>query len=122
MSLRGIAVVPPMADKAADAFGCPHISGAGGVNTVADPGNGLLGIYADSTPDTLPNRTRALIAGIRANNSSISDADLTNTLVAAYCPVVANTPGLSTAEKQAAIDSFISGAEPLIDAPVAKSN
>jgi mono/diheme cytochrome c family protein len=122
MALRGVAVVPPMANEAADAFGCPHVSGAGGATSVADPGSGLMTIYAGATPETLPNRTRALIAGIRASNSSISNADLTNTLVAAYCPVVANEAGLSKADKQAAIASFIAGAEPLVDAPVAKTN
>jgi len=114
MRLRGIAEVPKMADQQADEFGCPHVSGAGGATTVADPGSNLMNIYDGATPATLPNRTRALIAGIRAANSTISTADLTNTLVAAYCPVIANTPGLSTSDKQAALTNFIAGTQPLI--------
>jgi hypothetical protein len=54
----------------------------------------------------------------------MTDSMITNYLVAAYCPVVANQTGLSHAEKEAALASFIAGAQPLIDepAPVAKSN
>jgi cytochrome c553 len=122
MALRDIAVVPPMADMASDQFGCPQVSSAGGANSVADPGNNLLDIYDGATPETLPNRTRALISAIRASNSSISNADLTNALVAAYCPVVANQTGLSKAEMQAALESFVAGAQPLIDAPAPKAN
>ncbi len=114
MRLRGIATVQKMADMQSDQFGCPHISGAGGATTVADPGSNLMNIYDGATEATLPNRTRALIAGIRAANSTISSADLTNTLVAAYCPVIANTPGLSTSDKQAALTNFIAGSQPLI--------
>ena len=124
MALRAVAVVPPMADMAADELGCPHVSQAGGTGALADPGNGLLAIYDDATPETLPNRTRTLISALRANNSSISDADLTNDLVAAYCPVVANQSGLSRSEKLAALQDFVAGAQPLVEAPAptAKTN
>jgi mono/diheme cytochrome c family protein len=115
-ALRAIAPMPPMADAASDAFGCPHVSSAGGPNSVTDPGNNLLNIYQGATPETLPNRTRILIAQLRAANSSISNADLTNTLVAAYCPIVAHEAGLSRADKQAALTNFIAGAQPLIAA------
>ena len=81
---------------------------------MADPGNGLLDIYQGANTATLPNRTRELITAMRANNSAISDADLTNTLVAAYCPVLAQTPGLSLSDKQSALKDFIAAAQPLI--------
>ncbi len=116
MALRNIAVVPAMADMASDQFGCPRVSSAGGPNTVADPGNGLLEIYNGATPETLPNRTRALITALRAANSSITNADLTNTVIAAYCPVIAQQPGLSRADKQATLTNFIAGLQPLIAA------
>ncbi|HUM09166.1 MAG TPA: cytochrome c [Acidocella sp.] len=116
MRLRGIAVVPAMADAESDALGCPRVSPAGGPNTVADPGNGLLDIYQGATPATLANRTRTLIAAVRANNATISDADLTNTLVAAYCPVVAHAAGLSLSAKQAVLRDFIAGSAPLVAA------
>ena len=116
LGLRGVAVVPPSADAAADALGCPHISGTGGVDSVADPGNGLLGIYEGATSATMANRTATLIDAVRASNASISDADLTNTLLAAYCPVVAHEAGLSLAGKQLALRDFIAGAAPLVAA------
>ncbi len=119
MSLRSIADVPKMADMASDQFGCPHVSSSGSNNSIIDPGSNLLEIYDGATPATLPNRTRALIAGIRASNSSISNTDLTNELVAAYCPVVAHESGLSDAGKRATLENFVAGAQPLIDAPVA---
>jgi mono/diheme cytochrome c family protein len=109
MRLRNIAVVPKMANMQADELGCPHVSGAGGATSVADPGSGLMDIYDGATPDTLPNRTRALITAIRAANSSISPADLTNTVVAAYCPVVANNAALSLSAKRTALATFITG-------------
>jgi mono/diheme cytochrome c family protein len=114
MGLRAVAVVPMMANMQADKFGCPHVSAAGGVADVTDPGQGFVNIYDGATPETLPNRTRALITAIRAANSSISPADLTNELVAAYCPVVANTPGLTVAQKRTALTTFISATAPLV--------
>jgi mono/diheme cytochrome c family protein len=119
MSLRAVAVVPPMADLAADKFGCPHVSPAGGTAALTDPGSGLLNIYQGATPETLPNRTRALIAALKSGDSTITNAVLTNDLVAAYCPVVANTPGLSDAAREQMLGEFVAGAQPLIAAPVA---
>jgi len=116
MALRGVAVVPPSADAESDALGCPHITASGGTDSVADPGNGLLSIYQGATAATLPNRTRILINAVRAGNSSITDADLTNTLVAAYCPVVAHSAGLSLSAKQQALRDFMAGAAPLVAA------
>ena len=116
MELRGIAVVPPGANKEADLFGCPHVSAAGGPTTVADPGSDLLNSYIGATPATMPNRTRMLIAAIRAGNATISNADLTNDLIAAYCPVVANQAGLSRSAKHQAMLNFIASAQPLINA------
>ncbi len=117
MNLRSVAALPPYADAQADALGCPRITPSGGADSVADPGNGLLGIYDGATPATMANRTAALIAAVRANNSSISNADLTNTLVAAYCPVVAHQDGLSLAAKQVALSSFIASTAPLVATP-----
>jgi mono/diheme cytochrome c family protein len=115
MAARALAVVPPMANAASDQFGCPHISGAGGADSLADPGNGMLGMMTGATPDTLPNRTRELVTALKASDSTLTPAAITNYLVAAYCPVVANQPGLSNPEKQAALQNFIAGAQPIIN-------
>ncbi len=122
MAARSVAAVVPMANAMSDQFGCPHVSQTGGNSALADPGNGLLEMMTGATPQTLPNRTRALVTALRTNNASISNADLTNYLVAAYCPVIANQPGLSKAQKQAALQDFISGAQPIINAPAPKPN
>ncbi len=114
---RGVALVPPLADADSDAFGCPHVSQSGGNAALTDPGSGLLDIYTGATPETLPNRTRALIAALRSNNSSIGTDELTDDLVAAYCPVVANTPGLSHEAMTKALTNFIASVQPLVNAP-----
>jgi hypothetical protein len=76
-----------------------------------------MDMYTDATPETLPNRTRVLITALRAADSTITKPELTNDLVAAYCPVIANQPGLSHDEKTAALQDFLMGAQPLINAP-----
>ena len=96
----------------ADNLGCPVIT----PSSVTDPGNGWLNIYQGVTPATLSNRTNALIGAVRGANSSISPADLTNTLVAAYCPALAQEHGLSLAQKQAALKDFIASVQPLVAA------
>lgn len=96
----------------ADNLGCPVIT----PSSVTDPGNGWLNIYQGVTPATLSNRTNALIGAVRGANSSISPADLTNTLVAAYCPALAREHGLSLAQKQAALKDFIASVQPLVAA------
>ncbi|MBU6419898.1 MAG: c-type cytochrome [Proteobacteria bacterium] len=113
--LRGAVQLPGAASQAADELGCPRI-GSGGANGIADPGNGLLNIYDGATPATMANRTRELITAVKANNNTISQADLTNTLVAAYCPVLAQQPGMSLAAKRDALKDFIAAAQPLIAA------
>ncbi len=117
MRLRGIADVPMGADELSDKLGCPRVSPAGGPDMVADPGNGLLDTYQGATAQTVPNRTRELIAAIRANNSTIRPADLTNTLIAAYCPVVAHKRGLDLSAKRAALKRFVASITPLVNNP-----
>ncbi|MDE8343648.1 MAG: cytochrome c [Acidocella sp.] len=123
-SLRDIAVVPPMASASADEFGCPHVSTASTATSLANPGGGLMAMYDGATPETLPNRTRAFVAALKASDATMSSATITNYLVAAYCPVVANQSGLSHDQKQAALNEFIAGAQSIINAPapVAKAN
>lgn len=124
MADRALAKVPAMADAAADAFGCPQVSRAGSATSLTNPGGGMMDIFDGATPQTLPNRTRALVATLKASDSTMTNATISDYLVAAYCPVVANQSGLSNAQKQAALQSFVAGAQGIINepAPVAKSN
>jgi mono/diheme cytochrome c family protein len=123
MQARKVSNLPPMASAEADEFGCPRVSNAGAADSLANPGP-MLAVYDGATPETLPNRTRMLVAALKASDSTMSDAAITNDLLAAYCPVVAAQSGLSHAEKEAALESFVAGAQGLINAPapVAKSN
>jgi mono/diheme cytochrome c family protein len=122
MNLRAIAAVPMNADMMADAMGCPRVSNSGTDGTVADPGNGLLGIYEGATPATMPNKTRELIAALRSANPNISHTDITNTLLAAYCPVIAHETGMSMSAKHEALDNFIASAQPLMNEPLTPSH
>jgi len=122
LNLRGIAAVPMNADKMADEMGCPRVSNSGAGNTVADPGNGLLGIFEGATPETIPNKIRELIAALRSANQTISRADISNTLLAAYCPVIAHKTGMGLSAKHEALENFVANAQPLIDTPIAPSH
>jgi mono/diheme cytochrome c family protein len=119
MNLRAIAAVPMNADMMADEMGCPRVSSAGTNGTVTDPGKGLLGIFQGATPATMPNRTRELIAALRSANPTISRTDITNTLLASYCPVIAHETGMTMSAKHEALGSFIANVQPLIDTPLA---
>ncbi len=103
--------LPPIASAAARRFGCPLVSGSGDANLLADPGSGWMSVMRDATPETLPNRTRMLIQAVKANDSTISANQITNYLIAAYCPVVAQQGGMSAGEKNAALNRFIAGAQ-----------
>jgi mono/diheme cytochrome c family protein len=122
MNLRAIAAEPMYADMMADVMGCPRVSSSGAAGTVADPGNGLLGIFEGTTPATTPNRARELIAALRSANPDISRTDITNTLVAAYCPVIAHETGMSMSDKHQALENFVANAQPLIDTPLAPTH
>jgi mono/diheme cytochrome c family protein len=122
MNLRAIAAVPMNADMMADEMDCPRVSSSGAAGTVADPGNGLLGIFEGATPATLPNKTRELIAALRGANQNISSTDIANALLAAYCPVIAHETGMSPAAKHEALEEFVTSAQPLIDTPLAPSH
>ena len=54
----------------------------------------------------LANEINDLINKLQIEKPNISYADLTNVMVAAFCPVVANTPGLTAAEKWRQMHQF----------------
>lgn len=107
--------LPPIASAAARRFGCPLVS-ASDANLLSAPGSGWMSIMRDATPETLATRTRMLLAALRDSDPTMSPSKLTDYLMAAYCPVVANQSGMSIAAKQAALERFIAGAEPEISA------
>ena len=52
------------------------------------------------------NRAPEVVADLRKQYPGVSDAELENHLVAAYCPEVAKLNGLSVAEQKARVDRF----------------
>ncbi len=52
------------------------------------------------------NRAPEVVANLRKRYPSVSDAELENYLVTAYCPEVGKLNGLSVAEQKARVDRF----------------
>ena len=76
---------------------CPE-PGPGAVpNLLADAKRARLVTTGNSTD--LANEIYDLINRLQIERPNISYTDLTNVLIAAYCPVVANAPQLTEAEK-----------------------
>jgi hypothetical protein len=76
---------------------CPEIGQAGVPDLTSDPARAKLllgGARAD-----LANEVSELINQVQLKEPGISNADLTNGLIAAYCPLVAQAPGLTSAQR-----------------------
>jgi hypothetical protein len=52
------------------------------------------------------NRAPEVVADLRKRYPGVSDAEVENYLVSAYCPVAAKLNGLSVAEQRARVDRF----------------
>jgi len=62
-----------------------------------------------------------IIEDLRRRYPSVRNAEVTNYLVTAYCPLVARLTGLSEAEKKARMDRFASQVDRLLAAPTGKT-
>jgi hypothetical protein len=83
---------------------CPEIGQAGVPDLASDPARAKLllgGAGAD-----LANEVSELINQVQLKEPSISNADLTNGLIAAYCPLVAQAPGLTGAQRWSQMRRF----------------
>jgi hypothetical protein len=71
------------------------------------------------TPATIASRARTLAArgsaaipsmifSVRKNNPHASDAEITNYMITAYCPVLNRKSGLSDDQRKAALERFAS--------------
>ena len=79
-------------------------------------GQGVLEVTSDSAraklllvgagPD-LANEIGELINQVQLKEPTISNADLTNGLIAAYCPLVAQAPGLTSAQRWSQMHGFV---------------
>ena len=76
---------------------CPELAPGAMSNPLADPKRAQLVTTGNSTD--LANEIYDLINRLQIERPNISYTELTNALIAAYCPVVANAPQLTEAEK-----------------------
>ena len=95
-TIRAASPVGAAGQEAARDFDCPRVGQViiPGVLASAAEANSLAG-GAD-----LANRIDGLIATLRAQNPGISDTKLTNTVIAAACPGIADNASLTTAQKR----------------------
>ncbi len=95
--LVGLLGVLPVRSHAAGNLECPELGPGAVPNLLADSQQNKLLVTGNSVD--LANEIGDLINRLQIQNPNISYAELTNVLIAAYCPVVANAPGLAAAEK-----------------------
>src|SRR5262249_37679133 len=81
----------------AESLVCPEI-GPGAVPDLLASATQAKLITSGNRID-VANEIRYLVNRLQIERPNISNADITNVLIAAYCPAVANAPGLSAAEK-----------------------
>src|SRR5271166_3075783 len=82
---------------------CPEI-GQGVPEVTSDPARAKL-LLGGAGPD-LANEIGELINQVQLKEPAISNADLTNGLIAAYCPLVAQAPGLTSAQRWSQMHRF----------------
>lgn len=100
----------PQASEAARSLGCPAITESGAANALPEPAKGILNAFTGVTDAEMANRVGELINEVRAGGTT-DDASIVNTLLAAYCPIVAEDAALSAAQKHARLDAFTSSVE-----------
>jgi hypothetical protein len=83
---------------------CPEI-GQGVPEVTSDPARAKL-LLGGAGPD-LANEIGELINQVQLKEPAISNADLTNGLIAAYCPLVAQAPGLTSAQRWSQMHRFV---------------
>jgi len=102
--LRAIAGVGPAGTESARAFDCPKVGAAAVPRTLARPSE--VKALAEGGDADMGNKIHLLIEKIRKEQPGISNAGLSNTIVAAFCPVVANNAALSNSQKRAELMRF----------------
>jgi mono/diheme cytochrome c family protein len=90
--------------NAARAFGCPKVGASLIAGTLATPDQ--ANILASGTDADMLNRITGVIQQIRTDNADASVTDISNAMVAAYCPTIANNQTLSRGEKFDRLTAF----------------
>jgi hypothetical protein len=94
--MAGLVGAMPVPSFAASNLECPEVGPGALPDLLADSQIKLL-VTGNSVE--LTNEIGDLINRLQIQNPNISYAELTNVLIAAYCPVVANAPGVAASEK-----------------------
>ena len=84
---------------------CPEIGHTGVPDLTSDSSRAKL-LVGGSSAD-LANEISELIDEVQLKEPSVSNADLTNGLIAAYCPLVAQAPGLTDAQRWSRMHRFV---------------
>ena len=84
---------------------CPEIGHTGVPDLTSDPMRAKL-LVGGSGID-LANEISEPISEVQLKEPAISNTDLTNGLIAAYCPLVAQAPGLTTTQRWTQMHRFI---------------
>jgi hypothetical protein len=90
--------------EAAAAFGCAKIPLSSGPATLPAASSGVFDMLVGANAATITNRVDEIIATLRAQN--VDETLIVDSLIAAYCPVVAADTGLTFEQKKARLDDF----------------
>jgi mono/diheme cytochrome c family protein len=102
--LRDIANIGPGGTKTARAFDCPAIGAAAVPQALATPQDVMaLETGGDAS---MSEKVGRLIDDIRKQQTGLSDAAVTNVVIAAFCPIVANNPALNDNQRRARLIYF----------------
>jgi hypothetical protein len=96
-SVRAASQLGVAGSEAARDFDCPKV----GASTVPGALIGAGDVDLMAGPGDAGNRIDELVFQLRKQQPGISAAALTNSMIAAICPSVANAPALTTAQKRA---------------------
>jgi mono/diheme cytochrome c family protein len=103
-SMRSVAGGGLAGTQASRAFDCPAVGSAPVPGALADPAQ--VAFLANAQGADLSNKIDELIGSIQKSQPGIGDAALTDSMNAAYCPIIAGQTGLSYAQKRARLAAF----------------
>jgi hypothetical protein len=104
-ALPGLLVEASATSARAAGLECPEIGRTGVPDLTSDSSRAKL-LVSGSSAD-LANEVSELINQVQLKEPSISNADLTNGLIAAYCPLVVQAPGLTSVERWSRMHRFV---------------
>ena len=102
--LRSAAGVGAGGTEAARAFDCAAVGNAPVPNVLASQSD--VAALASGGDFDMTNKVDGLIDRIRQQQPGISDAALTNIMMASFCPVVANDPALNDSQRRSRLMSL----------------